>query len=40
IHHTLGVTEGEIFIIDRIVNHRFHNGEKEYLIAWKDYSEE
>jgi hypothetical protein len=32
--------EGEEFIVERIVSHRFRNGRKEYLLAWKGYSEE
>ncbi|UJR15652.1 hypothetical protein I4U23_002588 [Adineta vaga] len=31
---------GEEFVVDRIVNHRFRNGRKEYLLAWKGYPEE
>ncbi len=36
----LGGEAGEEFIVDRIVNHRFRNGRKEYLLAWKGYPEE
>ena len=36
----LGGEEGEEFIVERIVNHRFRNGRKEYLLAWKGFSEE
>jgi hypothetical protein len=36
----IGNDEGEEFIVDRIVSHRFRNGRKEYLLAWKGYSEE
>ena len=32
--------EAEEFIVDRIVSHRFRNGRKEYLLAWKGYPEE
>ncbi|CAF1234579.1 unnamed protein product [Rotaria sordida] len=35
--HVLDVTEGEIFIVERIVNHLFRNSKKEYLIAWKGF---
>ncbi len=31
---------GEEFVVERIVTHRFRNGRKEYLLAWKGYSEE
>ena len=34
------VEQGEEFVVERIVNHRFRNGRKEYLLAWKGYSEE
>ena len=36
----LGAEEGEEFIVERIVSHRFRNGRKEYLLAWKGFSEE
>jgi hypothetical protein len=36
----VGADEGEEFIVDRIVNHRFRNGRKEYLLAWRGYPEE
>lgn len=36
----LGAEEGEEFIVERIVSHRFRNGRKEYLLAWKGYTEE
>lgn len=36
----LAAEEGEEFIVERIVSHRFRNGRKEYLLAWKGYSEE
>ena len=36
----LGGEEGEEFIVERIVSHRFRNGRKEYLLAWKGYPEE
>jgi hypothetical protein len=36
----LGGEEGEEFIVERIVSHRFRNGRKEYLLAWKGYTEE
>ena len=36
----MGNDEGEEFIVERIVNHRFRNGKKEYLLAWKGYPEE
>jgi len=36
----IGADEGEEFIVDRIVSHRFRNGRKEYLLAWKGYPEE
>jgi len=36
----VGADEGEEFIVERIVSHRFRNGRKEYLLAWKGYSEE
>ena len=32
--------EGEEFVVERIVNHRFRNGRKEYLLQWKGYPEE
>ncbi|CAF1265394.1 unnamed protein product [Rotaria magnacalcarata] len=35
-----GGDEGEEFIVERIVSHRFRNGRKEYLLAWKGYPEE
>jgi hypothetical protein len=35
-----GGDEGEEFIVERIVSHRFRNGRKEYLLAWKGFSEE
>ncbi|CAF0992213.1 unnamed protein product [Rotaria sordida] len=38
--HMLGGDEGEEFIVERIVSHRFRNGRKEYLLAWKGYPEE
>lgn len=36
----VGADEGEEFVVERIVSHRFRNGRKEYLLAWKGYSEE
>jgi len=36
----VGADEGEEFIVERIVTHRFRNGRKEYLLAWKGYPEE
>jgi len=36
----LGNDEVEEFIVERIVSHRFRNGRKEYLLAWKGYPEE
>ena len=36
----VGADEGEEFIVERIVTHRFRNGRKEYLLAWKGFSEE
>ncbi len=36
----LGSEEAEEFIVERIVSHRFRNGRKEYLLAWKGYPEE
>lgn len=36
----LATEEGEEFIVERIVSHRFRNGRKEYLLAWKGFSEE
>jgi len=36
----VGADEGEEFIVERIVSHRFRNGRKEYLLAWKGYPEE
>ncbi|CAF0719394.1 unnamed protein product [Adineta steineri] len=38
--HMVGGEEGEEFIVERIVSHRFRNGRKEYLLAWKGYPEE
>jgi hypothetical protein len=38
--HMLTNEEGEEFIVDRIVSHRHRNGRKEYLLAWKGFSEE
>ncbi|CAM2709732.1 unnamed protein product [Rotaria socialis] len=32
--------DAEEFIVERIVTHRFRNGRKEYLLAWKGYPEE
>ena len=32
--------EGEEFIVERIVSHRYRNGRKEYLLQWKGYPEE
>ena len=29
----------EEFVVERIVSHRFRNGRKEYLLAWKGYPE-
>jgi hypothetical protein len=34
-----GADGGEEFVVERIVSHRFRNGRKEYLLAWKGYSE-
>ncbi|CAF3372017.1 unnamed protein product [Rotaria sp. Silwood1] len=36
----VGADEGEEFVVERIVSHRFRNGRKEYLLQWKGYSEE
>ena len=36
----IGNDEAEEFIVERIVSHRFRNGRKEYLLAWKGYPEE
>lgn len=36
----IGAEEGEEFVVERIVSHRFRNGRKEYLLAWKGFSEE
>lgn len=36
----VGADEGEEFVVERIVSHRFRNGRKEYLLAWKGYPEE
>ena len=36
----LATEEGEEFIVERIVSHRFRNGRKEYLLAWKGFAEE
>ena len=36
----VGADEGEEFIVERIVSHRFRNGRKEYLLSWKGFSEE
>jgi hypothetical protein len=36
----VGADEGEEFIVERIVSHRFRNGRKEYLLQWKGYPEE
>ena len=36
----LGNDEGEEFVVERIVSHRYRNGRKEYLLAWKGYPEE
>jgi len=36
----VGADEGEEFVVERIVNHRFRNGRKEYLLAWKGYTED
>lgn len=30
----------EEFVVDRIVSHRFRHGRKEYLLAWKGYTED
>ncbi|CAF0849248.1 unnamed protein product [Rotaria sordida] len=38
--HIVRADEGEEFIVERIVSHRFRNGRKEYLLAWKGYPEE
>ncbi len=38
--HTIRADDGEEFVVERIVSHRFRNGRKEYLLAWKGYSEE
>ncbi|CAF0994981.1 unnamed protein product [Adineta steineri] len=38
--HIIRADEGEEYIVDRIVSHRFRNGRKEYLLAWKGYPEE
>lgn len=35
----LASEEGEEFIVERIVSHRFRNGRKEYLLQWKGFSE-
>ena len=35
-----GPDGGEEFVVDRIVTHRFRNGRKEYLLAWKGYAED
>ena len=32
--------EGEEFVVERIISHRFRNGRKEYLLSWKGYPEE
>lgn len=34
----LPADECEEFVVDRILSHRFRNGRKEYLLAWKGYS--
>lgn len=36
----IGSDAAEEFIVERIVSHRFRNGRKEYLLAWKGYREE
>lgn len=36
----MGNDTGEEFVVERIVSHRFRNGRKEYLLAWKGYPEE
>jgi hypothetical protein len=36
----MAAEEGEEFIVERIVSHRFRNGRKEYLLAWKGFPEE
>ena len=36
----MGADTGEEFVVERIVSHRFRNGRKEYLLAWKGYPEE
>lgn len=30
----------EEFVVERIVSHRFRHGRKEYLLAWKGYTED
>jgi hypothetical protein len=35
-----GINKDEMLIVQRIVDHRFRNGGKEFLVAWKGYPEE
>ena len=30
----------EEYVVERIVSHRFRHGRKEYLLAWKGYTED
>ncbi|CAF3452727.1 unnamed protein product [Rotaria socialis] len=34
------ISENAVFIVQRIIDHRFRNGRKEFLIAWKGYPDE